>query len=237
MNLISWFISISKRKYEMLPLRWIAKTIRGFILILPFILTSCRDIGIQAPYKPLISASNIVVVMKDSTVHIILSGGTLPYTIKTQPDSLVASASLLSSDLNISGVDTGRTYVIIIDSKTPEPDSVKIGIIVVTQLPTQHISYSSEIQPIFNNRCIQCHPGNGGLNLISGVSYNQLVNVTAISSCTNLLRVVPDDANNSVLYKKVAGTACGMQMPQGGNLTVSDINKIRDWINQGANNN
>jgi hypothetical protein len=121
------------------------------------------------------------------------------------------------------------------DSNIPIADSLEIIISILETVPL--VSFSNQIQPIFNSQCTGCHGGTGGLTITAGASYNNLVNVNAQSSCPSLKRVLPNDASNSVLYRKVSGTTCGQQMTQGGALSATDITLIRNWINQGANNN
>jgi hypothetical protein len=198
----------------------------------------CKDLGTQAPMQKFSVSGDSIIVVKDSTYQLIISGGISPYVVSIQPDTLIARMNIISSILTISGVDTGTTFAIISDSNTPISDSIIIQIAVVKSTVPQFVSFSTQIQPIFdNNHCIHCHPGNGGLDLTAGNSYGQLVNATALSSCITLKRVLPGDATNSVLYRKVAGTSCGAQMPEGSTLTALEITNIRDWINQGASNN
>jgi len=42
-------------------------------------------------------------------------------------------------------------------------------------IPDEPISYSVQIQPIFNKSCIGCHPSSGNLNLTEGNSYESLM--------------------------------------------------------------
>jgi hypothetical protein len=209
----------------------------GIVIALVLIVFNCKDLGTVAPLTGFRSSSANVTVVKAFTVPVSLSGGTTPYSITRQPSALIATAILNSSTLVITGVDTGQTSIVVSDSKSPIPDTVEIQIIVVTQPPTQSVSFAGQIQPIFNANCTGCHGTNGGLTLTAGVSYSQLYHVPASSSCTSLHRVFPNDANNSVLYLKVVGSTCGSRMPQGGSLSQTEINLIRDWINQGASNN
>lgn len=221
------------------------KTWRNFSFIVAVAITAvmvynCKDIGTQQPPPTVFSASSTNdIVAKGATSQIMLSGGTTPYSLKKLPDSAKAIASLASTTLTITGVDTGKTLIVLNDSKTPIPDSIIIQITVTGTTPPVTVSFSGRIQPIFNNNCVNCHGsgGSGGLTLTSSVSYSNLVNVTAQSSCTSLKRVLPHDADNSVLYRKVSGPTCGNRMPQGGSLIQANIDTIRAWINQGANNN
>jgi hypothetical protein len=208
------------------------------VALIIVVLYSCKDIGTEIPPSAGLSASSTTVsVVKGTSKQITLSGGKSPYSVKRQPNATKAAVSLASSILTISGIDTGSTNTIMADSKTPIADSLEILISILGTLPL--VSFSNQIQPIFNknNQCTGCHGGSGGLTITAGVSYNNLVNINAQSSCTALKRVLPFDADNSVLYKKVSGTTCGSRMPQGSSLSASDIALIRDWINQGANNN
>jgi hypothetical protein len=209
------------------------------VVVLLLVLSSCKDRGTDIlPLQKFSSTISAVDVLKGATSQISFSGGTLPYSIKRHPDSTKASASLNISILTISGIDTGNTTMVMVDSKTPNADSLEIAIAVLASAPP--ISFSNQIQPIFerNGQCTGCHGGSGGLTVTAGSSYSNLVNANAQSSCITLKRVLPYDAANSVLYRKVSGTTCGSQMPQGGPfLNAQDIALIRDWINQGANNN
>jgi hypothetical protein len=216
-----------------------AKTIYIFgysFIVLTILSLSCKDFGVQPPPTIFSASKTQIIVIKGANSSIILSGGQLPYAITTTSNVLIASSVLNGSTLTITGVDTGQTFVIIIDSNVPA-DTVKIDIRVNISPPSQSVSYSNQIQPIFNSQCTGCHGAEGGLSLFGSVSWNNLVNVNAEGNCSILKRVLPADASNSVLYKRVSGNSCGTRMPQGGTLTQTDIDLIRVWINQGAENN
>ena len=101
-------------------------------------------------------------------------------------------------------------------------------------------SFASDIVPIFAREgCTAggCHgsPVQAGLTLSSG-AYANLVNVA--STQTGELRVIPGNANDSYLVKKLEGRATvGTRMPQGGQMGATDLTNIKNWINQGAKNN
>lgn len=105
------------------------------------------------------------------------------------------------------------------------------------------VSFAGNVQPVFTNRCVNagCHPGGGApFSLQAGASYNALVGDTATTgACAGtLLRVRASFADSSALVRRLEGTTCGFRMPL--NLTPlpqNEITLIRDWINQGANNN
>ncbi len=104
-------------------------------------------------------------------------------------------------------------------------------------------SFSSDVVEIFVRRgCTDgaCHgTGQGGLTLTASaaVSHRNLVNVTSPTS--GEVRVIPGDAQNSYLVKKLEGRQqVGARMPVGGSsLDATDLTNIRRWIDQGAQNN
>ncbi|MGV6850797.1 MAG: Ig-like domain-containing protein [bacterium] len=103
---------------------------------------------------------------------------------------------------------------------------------------TQNVDFQSQIQPIFDQNCANCHTNggnNGGLKLDSGQSFNNLVNVSALNAPA-LNRVTPSNLSTSFLFQKVNCNQPdgGSRMPLGGQLSAANQAMIRDWINQGA---
>jgi len=94
------------------------------------------------------------------------------------------------------------------------------------QVPT-NVSFNTDVQRIFNINCVSCHGGSIAPNLSSGTSFNAL---------SNGGYVIPFDADNSNLMKSLRGQGLPI-MPPSGSLSNSDINKISQWINEGALNN
>ena len=88
------------------------------------------------------------------------------------------------------------------------------------------IDYYNEIQPIFNQNCVDCHVGNspsGGLNL---TDYDNLMNGGNSGQV-----VIPGDHLNSILFERIDSG----DMPSGGDrLNQEDIDLIASWINGGA---
>ena len=85
------------------------------------------------------------------------------------------------------------------------------------------VEYISQIQPIFDARCTDCHGNSAGLNLSS---YNNLM-----AGSNNGDVVIPFDHASSELWQRVYSG----QMPPGNNdLTDSQINLISQWIDEGA---
>ena len=106
-------------------------------------------------------------------------------------------------------------------------------------------SFANDITEIFMRRgCAgsNCHGnGAGGLTISTSGSANheRLVNVT--SPMSGEVYVIPNDAQNSYLVKKLEnrqGSDNGSRMPVGGSaLDNGDLTNIKNWINAGAQNN
>lgn len=90
--------------------------------------------------------------------------------------------------------------------------------------PSDQVSYTADIQPIFNAYCTSCHPVLvANPDLSSGNSY---------SSITNGIYIVPNDIDASTLYQRLLGNPS--IMPPSGSLSASEINSVKSWIEQGA---
>ncbi len=93
--------------------------------------------------------------------------------------------------------------------------------------------------------CTNCHTTvgrnpSGGLNLVSGVSYANLVRVASTGK-PGAVRVIPGDPDNSYIVHKLEGSAdiVGVRMPRGNGpyLTDGQMLVIKRWIANGAPNN
>jgi hypothetical protein len=94
------------------------------------------------------------------------------------------------------------------------------------------ISFRAQVQPIFSRYgCTGCHGGTSGLK---------------VGSVADLLKgglhggaIVTGKADSSILIKKIsASPPFGDRMPQGGPfLPDTTVQVLKDWINQGAQNN
>ncbi len=88
---------------------------------------------------------------------------------------------------------------------------------------TAQVDYNSQIQPIFDDRCVSCHGSMGGLNL---TSYDNLMDGGLSGD-----EVIPYDHTSSELWIRVNSG----QMPPGNNdLTNVQVDLIAQWIDEGA---
>lgn len=90
-------------------------------------------------------------------------------------------------------------------------------------LPT-NVSFSQDVQPIFDQNCITCHNGSQSPDLRASNSYDALMSGNYINTTS---------AEQSTLYKRINGGG----MPPAGKLSTDDLNKILVWIKEGAKNN
>jgi mono/diheme cytochrome c family protein len=108
---------------------------------------------------------------------------------------------------------------------------------------TAAVSLAADIAPLLTQRCVMCHiagAAQGGLDLYTNL-WGAIVSVKSTESALNL--VEPGDPEKSYLFLKLTGAqlaagGSGEQMPfQGGQLDAGQLELIRSWIAQGAQNN
>ena len=103
--------------------------------------------------------------------------------------------------------------------------------VVNSQADTNTVSYSKDVQPVFNSYCVACHTEqHAKLNLRSCCSYEQLLETGVSASYIDT--VSPENSN---LYKHLSGSLS--MMPPSGKLTEAQIRIIKNWISQGGKNN
>jgi len=90
---------------------------------------------------------------------------------------------------------------------------------------SEDVSYSLEVQPIWNASCIGCHPNRSQPDLTQGSSYNSLVPAY----------VTAGNPANSKLYLNLPGN--GHPIDVGFEMTAEEDAIIYYWIEQGAKDN
>jgi len=116
------------------------------------------------------------------------------------------------------------------DTVTPLPTDTVVATLAVppteSSRQTAAVSYSNDVLPILQSRCVNCH---GGDRLEEGLNLTTFANIMAGSD--NGLVVTPGDSENSLLAELVVS----QKMPKRGpKLTPPQVQIIIDWINQGA---
>jgi len=92
--------------------------------------------------------------------------------------------------------------------------------------PPQDVSFSGDLQPIFNASCnsSSCHGGAHNPNLSPDKAYNSLISGGFVNTA------IPTE---SIIYKSLNSGA----MPPTGKLPSAQIQMVLDWIKIGAPNN
>ena len=152
----------------------------------------------------------------------------LPLVLDTSPDYinfvLREQFGATWKELVIIGTDGSQLGSMVMDFDTIEEYEEQIyDIIVDNYFSTSSIDYSTQIQPIFNSRCISCHGGAGGLYL---TSYNNVMNGGNSGDV-----IIPYDYTNSLLWQYVNS---GYMPPSATDLTQTQIDLIAQWIDEGA---
>ncbi|SDD95045.1 hypothetical protein [Aquimonas voraii] len=106
---------------------------------------------------------------------------------------------------------------------------------------TPRVDYHTQIQPIWEIRCSNCHVNFGSapaaeLSLNAEDSWIELVDIPSVQAAGRT-RVLPGQVAASYLFEKIncEQPAVGTRMPRGRiAIPLSEQALIRDWIQQGA---
>ena len=107
-------------------------------------------------------------------------------------------------------------------------------VLLISRLLSQ-VDYTTQIQPIFDNNCINCHNNGGGY--AGGLDLSSYAETLEGGNSGNSL--IPSNHSNSILYNRIILPEGNQQfMPQNGtSLTETDISLIAQWIDEGASEN
>jgi len=158
---------------------------------------------------------------QNSTLPLILDSSTdyINYVIQQQFDAQHKEVVILGTDGSI--LDR---FVMPFNSIEPYEQQIYDTIVEnYSSTSAESVDYSTQIQPIFNSSCTNCHGGDGGINLSS---YDNVMNGGNSGDA-----VIPYDHSNSLLWQYVNSGF----MPLGDNdLTDTQVNLIARWIDEGA---
>ena len=111
----------------------------------------------------------------------------------------------------------------------PQPTSESAAPTATPVTTGSAVSYSRDVQPIFNQICVKCH---GGEETKEGLSLKSYAEVMAGSNNGSV--VTPGDVVNSFLIEQVVS---GEMPKRGPKLLPSQIRTLSDWVAAGAPNN
>lgn len=198
------------------------------------IFLSCSDKGTDPENRPpqITSPSSVEAVLDELFSYTATAtdpDGTTPtISFENVPGWMDTSGATISGTPTAETPDTSFIVTVSDDFLTLTGE---VAVTIVAESP--QISYSQQIQPIFNGNCggSQCHIV-GTANGLSLSSYSLLMqggNSGAV--------VIPGDPQNSIIIKRLEGRIIP-QMPFGGSpLPQATIQLIRDWIAEGAHDN
>ena len=117
--------------------------------------------------------------------------------------------------------------LIIFGACSDSKDDEKEQIVVVPEI----VSYQMDVQPLFDSSCTSCHGNQGKLSLST---YQNTMKGGESGSV-----IIPNNGSESLLVKKLNGTASGQRMPPDSKYHWSEtkIVLVTKWIDQGAKNN
>jgi len=151
-----------------------------------------------------------------------------------------------SINVNVTTIDdttaeSAETFTLVLSNLTGATFADSVGVATLTDNDgAAGVSYANEIQPILSARCAVpgCHgagSSSGGYTMGAGAPYATVRN----ASGNNGPIIVASNSGASNLYLKTTSSSpFGSRMPLGGTpLSTADQQKIRDWIDQGAQDN
>ncbi len=119
-------------------------------------------------------------------------------------------------------------------SPAPQPAAAQVTLLHPAPVGSAAVSYASEIQPIFNRSCVNCHGGedDGEPRLEAGLNLTSYDGVLAGSEFGSVVEA--GDIEGSILFEMVEAG----EMPEEGDpLSPAEIELLRNWIVEGAENN
>ena len=100
---------------------------------------------------------------------------------------------------------------------------------VAGQDPVRSVGFESEIYPIFENTCHDCHGPK-----VQRAELRLDAKSLAFAERPSGPLILPGSPSKSTLYQRVAGLNGLERMPFGGQLKTEEVELIRAWIEQGA---
>jgi len=91
------------------------------------------------------------------------------------------------------------------------------------------VSFAKDIRPIFSNTCGTCHGDTAQLS-----KFDLRTRESALLGGDRGSDIVPGNAEQSRLYRRVAGLEKPSMPLQGAPLTPAQVSAIKQWINDGA---
>jgi purple acid phosphatase-like protein/cytochrome c len=157
----------------------------------------------------------------EDATSVVLYGPTTAYGLSSSSQMLVTGHSI-----QITGLDSATGYHFRIRSADVSGNTNLSDDLVFTTLTQAAVSYSQDIQPLFNANCTFCHGINGGLSL---TSYQGV-----IAGGNSGQVVISGDPDSSLAIQKLENPSDAFHNDR---LSEAEIEIIRNWIQEGILNN
>ena len=169
-----------------------------------------------------------------------LSASTGDYQAPTVPDTIPAGQSSVSVLIPLTDDATSESSEIFrVTITAPVNATIAQGETLARIMPSDggsDVSFNSSVGPLLDTWCGACHISatNGGMNMNGGTA----VGVRNASGNNGPIVIVGLASVSNLYLKTTTNPPFGDRMPRGGPyLTTAQQNLIRDWINQGAQDN
>lgn len=154
-----------------------------------------------------------------------------------------SNTTILVPTIDNSTVESDETFSFNLSSVTGGTVGQSLAIATIIDDDFSQVSFATDIQPLLKTSCAKlgtCHGGTinpGGMFLDTTASYANVVAATGL--ITDGLVVQPGNSAASTLYTKTTDNPpFQSRMPlSAAPLSLDQQNLIRDWIDQGANDN
>jgi len=90
------------------------------------------------------------------------------------------------------------------------------------ELPDEEVSFTQQIQPIFDDKCVSCHSSTNPV-LSAGDAYNNLIQGNYVNT---------EDPEASNIYQKMLD-----EHPAGNSMSATERALLLKWIEEGAQDN
>jgi len=153
------------------------------------------------------------------------------------------SATILVSTIDDSEVETAESFSLVLSAVSGAEVARALAVCTITDNDVAGVSFVTQVKPLLQGSCAKlgfCHGGafpGGGMFLDTSATYANVMSATG--NVTGGPVVVAGNSTSSTLYTKTTDSwTFGSRMPQGAApLSLTQQALIRDWIDQGAQDN
>jgi hypothetical protein len=199
-------------------------------------------------------AAESAVIYQFTTANITAQAGS-DYTAAGGTDTIGIGSDesfILVGTIDDSDIESAEQFSVVLTSVSGATVSRSVAVCTINDNDNALVSFAGQVRPLLQASCasVACHGGSfpgGGMYIGTGVAYADVIAATGINTASlpgsaDGKVVQPGDAANSTLFTKVdtvGGPPFPSLMPSGGRppLSLQQQTTIKNWINQGAQDN